>query len=163
MTTGSSPFDGLPLPLMLVMRLANGFSREFAAALAAQEWVRQVDAAPPMYAVLRAAGYLDGPSQREIAALIMLDPSDLVAVLDRMENNGWVTRERDPEDRRRSIVRITSDGRTFLERYNSVARAVGERLMQGLDDAERATFADLATRMLAATGDTPPVWKQKSL
>jgi DNA-binding MarR family transcriptional regulator len=163
MTSVSSPYDGLPLPLLLVMRLANGFSREFAAALAAQEWVRTVDAGPPMYAVLRATGYLDGPSQRDIAATIMIDPSDLVAVLDRMENNGWVTRERDPADRRRSIVRITEQGRLFLERYNTVAHEVGERMMQGLDDAERATFTDLALRMLSSVDDPAPGWKQRSL
>jgi len=150
---GAVPGD-FPLPLLVVLRLGGAFRREFAAEMAGQEWAAEVDAAPPMYGVLRAAGYLDAPSQRDIAATIWLDPSDLVAVLDRMERNGWVTRERDPADRRRSLVRVTADGRAALDRYNAVARRAGERIMSDLDDEERAVFTGLAMRMLRASGDT---------
>jgi len=150
---GAVPGD-FPLPLLVALRLGNAFRREFASEMAGEAWTAQVDAAPPMYGVLRAAGYLDGPSQRDVAATVGLDPSDLVAILDRMERNGWVTRERDPADRRRSLVRVTDDGRAALDRYNAVARRAGERIMSDLDDEERATFTGLALRMLRASGDT---------
>jgi DNA-binding MarR family transcriptional regulator len=143
---------------MVTMRLANAFSRQLVAGLQASDWYGQVDAAPAMFAVLRAAGYMDCPSQRDIAATIMLDPSDLVAVLDRMENNGWVTRQRDPADRRRSIVRITDTGREYLDRYNAVAVSVGDRMMSELDDDDRVTFVRLASRMLEAGGESVPTW-----
>lgn len=144
---------GLPPALLLVMRLSHVFRREFIDEMGREDWVRHADAGPPMYGVLRAVGYLRAPSQRDIAQTIGLDPSDLVGVLDRMETNGWLFRERDPADRRRSLVRLTEEGQEVLDRYNAVARRVGDRMMTGLDEDEREEFTRLAVRMLRATGD----------
>lgn len=142
-----------PLPLLVVMRLAVAFRQVFTEEMAQEEWAAAANASPPMYAVLRAAAYLDGPSQRDIAATIGLDPSDLVGVLDRMQANGWVMRERDPADRRRYLVRPTEAGRAVLDRYNAVARRAGERIMADLDEQERARFTEYAVRMLQSAGE----------
>ena len=73
-------------------------------------------------------------------------------VVDRMQANGWVVRERDPADRRRYVVRVTDEGRTFLDRYNAVARRAGDRMMAGLDDAQRSAFTATAVHMLREAG-----------
>src|SRR5690349_5188054 len=100
----------LPPALVAVMRLALVFRREFAAAMVHEEWAAAAGAAPPMYGILRAVALRPGSSQRALADVVMLDPSDLVPVLDRMTRNGWVTRDRDPNDRRRLLVHLTSAG-----------------------------------------------------
>ncbi|MGW5000171.1 MarR family winged helix-turn-helix transcriptional regulator [Streptomyces hydrogenans] len=71
-------------------------------------------------------------SQRELAAVMEVDPSQLVAILNELEAAGLAERRRDPADRRRHIVEITEAGAAVLDR---VDQAVGE--------AERELFADL--------------------
>src|SRR5690606_30974815 len=46
-------------------------------------------------------------SQNELAEVMRIEPSGVVRLLDRMERAGWITRETDPLDRRKKIVRAT--------------------------------------------------------
>ncbi|WP_418958223.1 MarR family winged helix-turn-helix transcriptional regulator [Streptomyces tritici] len=71
-------------------------------------------------------------SQRDLAAALEVDPSQLVAILNDLESAGLCERRRDPADRRRHIVELTDAGSAALDQVDA---AVGE--------AERELFADL--------------------
>ena len=49
-------------------------------------------------------------SQTQLADLLAIDASDMVRLIDSLEKLGWVSRERDPNDRRRQIVSPTRKG-----------------------------------------------------
>lgn len=70
----------------------------------------------------------DQPSQRELAARILIDPATLVRHLDRFEADGLVTRERDERDRRVVRVVITAAGRTMHARLHRVAEELDDEL-----------------------------------
>ena len=52
-----------------------------------------------------------GLAQRRLSALLGLDPSQVVALVDDLQDRGWVTREPDPDDRRNKLVVATGAGR----------------------------------------------------
>src|SRR4051812_48844660 len=55
-----------------------------------------------------------GLAQRELMAEMDVDPSILVTLLNPLEADGLVSRERDPADRRRHLVTLTPAGERHL-------------------------------------------------
>src|SRR4051812_37264051 len=51
-----------------------------------------------------------GATQRELSDLMGLDANSIVLLLNDLEGRGYAVRERDPEDRRRHMVRVTPAG-----------------------------------------------------
>lgn len=76
-------------------------------------------------------------SQREIAARLGVDPSDLVEVMTGMHDDGLVERLRDPDDRRRYRVTLTDAGRAATDRVAAITTAADDEVFAPLDDAER--------------------------
>lgn len=63
------------------------------------------------YSVLvTAAEHPDGVNQRRIAEILALDPSQIVGIVDDLEQRGLVERRLDPADRRNKLIFATSDG-----------------------------------------------------
>ena len=100
-----------------------------------------------------------GPmSQQALGDALDIDASNLVALLNDLEDKGLITRRRDPEDRRRHIVEITDTG---VERLADVAVAVAdveERLVAALDEEQRAQLHELLATIhasLCAAGPCP--------
>jgi DNA-binding MarR family transcriptional regulator len=72
----------------------------------------------------------DGPlTTSALAKLIHLSSSTAVGILDRLEQKGWVQRERSDRDRRIVLVHITASGEEFLAAAPSLLQ---ERLAAGL-------------------------------
>jgi DNA-binding MarR family transcriptional regulator len=92
----------------------------------------------------------DGPgSQYALAQMLGKAPGVVVAAIDQLEQAGMVERNRDPADRRRSVVTLTAAGRTALARADEIAdRAVAE-ILAGLDADELGRLRSLLTKGLA--------------
>src|SRR6202162_2794484 len=58
----------------------------------------------------------DGVPQQELAEALCMDANNVVLVLNELEELGYVTRRRDPEDRRRHLVDLTPAGRRAMSR-----------------------------------------------
>src|SRR3954449_2637233 len=76
-------------------------------------------------------------TQRELGTLMHVDPSILVTLLNPLEADGYLSRERDPDDRRRHVVTITPRGEQQLERAAQAQRDAENELFAGLTDAQR--------------------------
>jgi len=99
------------------------------------------------YSVLALAASGRRPSQRELAELLRLDPSQVVALVDELQRRGLVVREPDPADRRANVVIATDEG-TALQIEAATAVADGrERLLAGLSPAERDQLTALLRRI----------------
>lgn len=101
----------------------------------------------------------NGPTgQSELGAMMGTDPSILVTMLNPLEAERLVSRERDEHDRRRHLVTLTTDGEAKLI---SAAQAQGQaedELFAGLDDEQREQLLVLLTTLqdgLAGSYGTP--------
>lgn len=102
--------------------------------------------------VLTALAVLDGAGEpltpTEIADRMLLASATMTTTLDALERRGWVRRVPNPEDRRSTLVEITSEGRTVADSALPGIRAVEKALMAALTPAEREQLVDMLDRVL---------------
>ncbi|WP_311390062.1 MarR family winged helix-turn-helix transcriptional regulator [Corynebacterium haemomassiliense] len=89
-------------------------------------------------------------SQRQLSELLTIDASDMVRLIDNLENNNWVTRERDPKDRRRQIVAATKKGTKALAK---LAADVAEAEDRALEASSNKQLKSLRKLSQALDGD----------
>jgi len=87
---------------------------------------------PEMWLVLSRLLARDGQSQTEIGEALFRDRPNTSRILAGLEQRGFVVRESDPDDRRRSCVRITPSGRAFVVERAPRAIQVRDRLYEGI-------------------------------
>jgi len=99
------------------------------------------------YAVLTLACDGIGPSQRQLAEFLSLDPSQIVSLVDELEKSGFVRRETDPSDRRSKVIVATEEGeRVRAEAAAAVAEGQAVAL-GGLTPEERETLRSLLAKV----------------
>ncbi|MEU8618045.1 MarR family transcriptional regulator [Streptomyces sp. NPDC048623] len=101
------------------------------------------------YAVLASLDEYGPASQAGLSRRTGVYRSDLVSVINELEQRGHVARTPDPEDRRRNVVTLTPQGRTHLKRLDAVLAEAQEELMAPLSVAERALLVGLLERVLS--------------
>jgi len=98
---------------------------------------------------LRDRGELTQQSQ---CGQLHLDPTNLVAILNELEEKGFATRRRDPEDRRRHLVEVSKKGIAVIEKVSEVMDGVEDELLDGLEPAEREQLEGLLTSIWERSG-----------
>jgi len=100
------------------------------------------------FTVLVALAESGATSQAALGRRLSIDRSDLVAVLNDLERDGFVERVRDEQDRRRNVVRLTATGAGALERLDDRVEAAQDALLDPLSPAERRQLHSLLTRVV---------------
>jgi MarR family transcriptional regulator, transcriptional regulator for hemolysin len=86
-------------------------------------------------------------SQAELATKMMVEPPTLVGILDRMERDGWITRNSCPSDRRKNLIRATKAAEPVWEKIAEGGRRVRSRATAGLSKEELETLKQLLCRV----------------
>ena len=147
-STDESLVDALPReiaerPALLLHKLGNQVLARAEGPLAA------LGLSGRQYVVLAVMDSDEPASQLELATMTGLLPAQVVPVLDELEARGLVERRRAESDRRRSVVRLTGDGRALLARADELDRSLTDLMFGQLDPAVRAELADTLRLALA--------------
>ena len=89
----------------------------------------------------------------ELAADLLVPPQTMTSRLDSLERRGYVVRERDPADRRRVQVRMTSRGAAVWKAVVEQQGSAERDLVSALTDADRRRLDISLRRLLAAVED----------
>lgn len=89
-----------------------------------------------------------GVSQQELEAAMFMDANAVVLLLNELESARYLIRRRDPQDRRRHIIEMTSAGRHALERADRARETLEGEVLAVLSPDERATLKKLMNRVL---------------
>ncbi|MGB6424009.1 MAG: MarR family transcriptional regulator [Solirubrobacterales bacterium] len=126
---------------LLLTRLARAANRSLACSLA------ELGLRAQQFGVLHLLADSGPMSQADLADALRVHASNLVRVLDEIEEAGLIERERDPEDRRRQRVVLTAAGGVVLSRAESLAAEAERELLAPLSRAEQAQLRHLLGRI----------------
>jgi DNA-binding MarR family transcriptional regulator len=90
--------------------------------------------------------------QRELGQAMDTDPSILVTMLNPLEAEGLVSRQRDSVDRRRHVVTLTAAGERHLVRAALAQQEAEDSLFAGIDDEQREQLRELLLALSDSLG-----------
>lgn len=89
-------------------------------------------------------------SQTQLSELLAIDASDMVRLVDSLETHGWVTRERDPKDRRRQIIIPTKKGSKMQSRLAAAVAEAEDRALDATTTKQLKQLRKLSQAIMAA-------------
>ena len=82
-------------------------------------------------------------TQQSLCGRLHVDPTNLVEILNELEERGYASRRRDPEDRRRHRVEVSKKGLAVIDKVGATMDSVEDELLTGFDDEDRAELERL--------------------
>lgn len=125
----------------LLGRLGREARRQFTQVLNAWEM------RPSHYGILLLLEAIGQASQQHLAQYLSIDRANMVALLDVLEQRGFVERQADPEDRRRHVVKLTIVGQGELQQIRQAREVVDNAFFAGLDREEQETLHRLLVKL----------------
>lgn len=97
----------------------------------------------------------DGLSMSELAQRIAVDKPTMTGLLDRMERDGFIRRERDPEDRRTWRVYLTEKAKALKGVLTEIYEEVNGLFLSGLTEEEQRVLQAILAKIetLGSQGD----------
>ena len=129
-----------PIGLHLA-RTARSVSRAFDDALAV------AGGSVPVWLVLITLKSQQVRNQRELAEAVGIREATLTHHLNSMDEQGLITRRRDPANRRVHLVELTEAGEAAFQRLRGAAAAFDQRLRAGFSGDEVAELEALLSRL----------------
>lgn len=137
------PAELVASSLFLLKRLG------FAAKSRSLEMYEKEGLNPYHYAILALLDEGLPETQAAIADALGYDRGTLVGLLDELEEKTLVERKRDPDDRRRHIVRLTTDGKRTLARLRALSKRLEDDFLAPLDAEQREALHELLLELAA--------------
>ena len=102
---------------------------------------------PREFLLLRFVAASEGQSQQALAERMAVPPSRMVALGDRLEENGLLERRPHPDDRRIRALHLTAEGQDVLGRAGEIAIGFEAALCASLEEGERDQLIDLLLKL----------------
>jgi len=88
-----------------------------------------------------------GPSaQQTLVDLLGVDATNLVALLNSLEDADLIQRRRDRADRRRAIIELSTKGEHVLAELDRALRQIDDEVLSALTDSQRETLNSLLAK-----------------
>jgi DNA-binding MarR family transcriptional regulator len=132
---------------------SNGFLLAAIGQESRRQWMEHVsrwDLGWPHQSVLGAllsSGDEGAASQKRLSEFVGIDPRNLVAILDVLEQRHLVERIANPRDRRTSGVKLTEAGRSLARELRAAAVELERRFFASLSQDEQDTLHQLLLKL----------------
>ena len=90
-------------------------------------------------------------NQSDLTAMLGIDATNVVGLLNELESSGLIERRRSAEDRRRHTVMLTAAGTRTLTEIEKVLWVVEQRVLAPLSDSEQHDLYALLARATASS------------
>jgi DNA-binding MarR family transcriptional regulator len=98
--------------------------------------------------ILLSIADFEAASQQQIAERLGIDRTTMVARIDALEVKGIVSRQPDPDDRRRNVVTLTEPGRKTVTAATAASDTAERDFLSDLSVAEVKQLRDLLVRIV---------------
>ena len=82
-------------------------------------------------------------TQQSLCSRLHVDPTNLVEILNELEERGYASRRRDPEDRRRHRVEVSKKGLAVIEKVSAAMDLAEAEMLSGFEGDDREEFERL--------------------
>jgi len=122
-----------------ILKIADSLSQE------AEQLIKSAGLTSAQYNVLRIlrGSEPDGLLCRGIAERMISRDPDMTRLLDRMEKHGWITRQRQQDDRRVIKTRITTEGLKLLKKLDQPVHELHKGQFRHMTGARLKLLAEL--------------------
>ena len=90
--------------------------------------------------------HCDGIKQEELASSLSYDRATITRSMNRLEEVGYITRARDPDDKRAYIIRLTKKGRSMESVLMEISSQLNDVILCGFTEEESASFISMLMR-----------------
>lgn len=98
------------------------------------------DVTPEQWAVLYRLFETQGLTQCGLGERTVKDKTTITRILDRLEKKGWVSRQRDRQDRRTQRIFLTDQGETLVKALVPLVRGFVGRIFADIGEADGETL-----------------------
>lgn len=112
----------------------------------ANKLLEELDLNVRQFSVLALAASDLKPTQREMSAFVALDPSQIVALVDTLEDRDLVKRETDRRDRRSKNIVATDAGEKLYRQARAITITAEDHVLTKLTETERDQLRALLTK-----------------
>ena len=110
--------------------------------------LKRYDVSPMQCRTLMYLHGTDGQvNQKTLERHLMVKPSTVNGIVDRLEEKGMVTRTASRTDRRCRILALTAQGKQFYDRFTAIVHEVNDRLEKGFSPEEIRLLTSLLLRV----------------
>jgi DNA-binding MarR family transcriptional regulator len=117
--------------------------------------LRPVALTPLQYTALTVLERRSGLTTAELARNSFVTDQAMADMVVALEHRGFITREGDPRDRRRRVIRLTGPGEEILDRVRDDVVALEQRMVSRLSPRDAARFQEYVVACHAALADRP--------
>ncbi|MGA7829040.1 MAG: MarR family transcriptional regulator [Geobacteraceae bacterium] len=102
---------------------------------------------PKQFSLLAFLWKQDGLSQVELSEKCQIDRTTIGGLIDRLQKQGYVRREANPEDRRAFLIHLTDKGSALQEELLSIAGEVTDIFTAGLSPSEIEALSQILKKL----------------
>lgn len=139
--------------MTLIREHSAGYMTNWAARLFYRELERQLaplGISPAYMPVLFALSDGSNLTQKELAGRAAVEQPTMTATLSRMERDGFITRQPNPEDGRSVIVSLSAQGAKCVPQVQDAVATINGLALKTLSEDERRSFFVLMAKIIAS-------------
>ena len=100
--------------------------------------------------------HMEEPTATDLARIFQVTKPTVSALLGRLSQNGFVSKERSHTDARSWHVHLTERGEAVMAAHRAVHERIAAELVRNLDETERAQLAALLSKVVDSLPDDRP-------